>query len=81
MTKTLYSRVSSFKYNDRTFASGLVRNSPHKENTVYAHWGDDVTHLTDDEALALGIALIESVWLDTKRLRKGRPKLKWKSMP
>lgn len=80
--KTKFLPIDSKEYKDGIFvATGLVKNSPHKRNTVYMRIADQYFHFTDDEVYAVltclsnalwhrGIKYTKMVWLTLKKLEK-----------
>lgn len=54
---------TTWNYKNDYFQGGLVKNSPHKVNTVYLRAdGGLYLHLTNDEALAVIGCLTEALW-------------------
>jgi hypothetical protein len=77
LNKTKFCKIEELKYKNGTFEAGLVRHSPHKSNTVYLRQGELVTHLRNDEAVAIIRCLSMALWCHDIFIRNGMPKLKW----
>ena len=63
----------------QVFEGGWVKNSPHKENTVYLQIPPDfVFDFTDDEAMAIISVLSFALWRRNCPLKvESRNKIKW----
>lgn len=63
--KALYCKVNGYKYKDCEIESGLVKNSPHKVNSIYFRIKDMCLHMRTDEVYALFACLGESLWCES----------------
>ncbi len=80
LSKTRFVEIEKLDYKDNSFEAGLVRNSPHKCNTIYLKQGDLITHLRNDEAIAIIRCLSMALWCSDIFKRNHFPKLKWKKL-
>lgn len=79
-SKTKYLRIETLKYKDGIFEAGLVKNSPHKKNTIYLKQRDLYSHLRNDEAIAIIRCLSMALWCKDIFTKTNYPKTKWLSL-
>ena len=85
--KTLYALIEKISYLGKqtpgVFEAGFVKNSVHKQNTVYLQIPpDSLFEFTDDEAMAIINILSYTLWQrNVSMSSKKRKKLKWIKKP